>query len=41
MLAGYAQAAADPKTVRDWRLEIEEFHAEYCCLSHHRARERR
>jgi 3-phenylpropionate/cinnamic acid dioxygenase small subunit len=30
MLAGYAQAAADPKTVRAWRHEIEEFHAEYC-----------
>jgi anthranilate 1,2-dioxygenase small subunit len=30
MLSGYALTAADPRTVRDWRLEIEEFHAEYC-----------
>lgn len=30
MLAGYARTAADPKTVRDWRHDIEEFHAEYC-----------
>jgi anthranilate 1,2-dioxygenase small subunit len=30
MLAGYAQTAADPKTVRDWRHDIEEFHVEYC-----------
>jgi 3-phenylpropionate/cinnamic acid dioxygenase small subunit len=30
MLAGYALTAADPRTVRDWRLDIEELHAEYC-----------
>ena len=29
MLSGYALSAVDPRTVRDWRLEIEEFHAEY------------
>jgi 3-phenylpropionate/cinnamic acid dioxygenase small subunit len=30
MLSGYALTAADPRAVRDWRLEIEEFHAAYC-----------
>jgi 3-phenylpropionate/cinnamic acid dioxygenase small subunit len=30
MLRGHAVATAEPKTARDWRLDIEEFHAEYC-----------
>ena len=30
MYAGYDMKAPDPKTVRDLRLEIEEFHTEYC-----------
>jgi len=30
MYAGYDMQAADPKAVRDLRLEIEEFHIEYC-----------
>ena len=30
MLSAYAIDAPDSRTVRDWRLEIEEFHAEYC-----------
>ncbi|MGE3678448.1 MAG: nuclear transport factor 2 family protein [Burkholderiales bacterium] len=30
MYPGYDMPAADPKSVRELRLEIEEFHAEYC-----------
>lgn len=30
MYAGYDMPAADPKSVRELRLEIEEFHIEYC-----------
>jgi len=30
MYAGYDMPAADPKSVRELRIEIEEFHAEYC-----------
>lgn len=30
MLAGFAKAALDPDTARALRLEVEEFHAEYC-----------
>lgn len=30
MYAGYDMKAADPKTVRELRTEIEEFHVEYC-----------
>lgn len=30
MLSGYALTAPSPGTVRDWRLDIEEFHADYC-----------
>ena len=30
MLAGFAKTALDPTTARALRLEIEEFHAEYC-----------
>jgi 3-phenylpropionate/cinnamic acid dioxygenase small subunit len=30
MYAGYDMPAADPKAVRELRLEIEEFHIEYC-----------
>jgi 3-phenylpropionate/cinnamic acid dioxygenase small subunit len=30
MYAGYDMKAPDPKTVRELRLEVEEFHTEYC-----------
>jgi anthranilate 1,2-dioxygenase small subunit len=30
MYAGYDMAAADPRETRELRLEIEEFHADYC-----------
>src|SRR4029079_9200539 len=30
MYPGYAMAPADPREVREVRLEIEEFHADYC-----------
>ena len=32
MYAGYDMPAVDAKSVRDLRLEIEEFHAEYCAV---------
>ena len=32
MYAGYDMPAVDAKSVRDLRLEIEEFHTEYCAM---------
>lgn len=31
MYPGYDMAPADPRATRELRLEIEEFHADYCC----------
>ena len=30
MLSDYALTAPSPASVRDWRFDIEEFHADYC-----------